>query len=600
MSTRHFIDSIATALEEDVVNSTHRRDHTPASPDGQRQPFRSPFPDTSFPLLMTLHAAMPDIVLPALDLLDKQLVYRVYHGITLPSDDKAASPNNVHVRGKGKAVHLDTKHDRRSTSQNVTLPLRTQKDQTTREASSSPLSSLASASPSPPSSYSPVPVLHSSAAPTTSQAYSQPAPSPRQPSSTPLSKHKHTSATPALPPDPFTSSLESLRPKPRFGHPTCWLVHDEDDDDEYDIIRLTAWSCTCADFAMDAFGSAEMHGVDETRTGLEAFGRLLKDDAWDTEDGNEHEAENGKEGEVNGEDEQGRIEVMDERDEMDAAEGIVGGQDAGVGGQAGLGDSGNSGTEDEGTGHHDDNDNDSDSSDEEDGGAKLTDDTTEQPTSHSSDTSPTPKSPTLDSTDLAITAQSPTPSPELAQTVSSDLPNEPIPTSTQEDHAGTVAADMIEEMINRVIVDANMEAQIQRMADEMMTFFSDDFNEDEQAGVEDDDARSVTSEWYSDRGSDDGREERNGIPKEPGEETSGEGIKEGVHRIHDMAYSKHVSFGGIAWDGGHVMADNSDIPCCKHLLACFLAAKCGSLLGCYVEDLIVGSAELAGLVAGSW
>jgi hypothetical protein len=58
--------------------------------------------------------------------------------------------------------------------------------------------------------------------------------------------------------------------------------HEEGEDDEYDIVRLTAWNCTCAEFAMDAFGDesmglrAQMSGMEETAemaemTGIEAF-----------------------------------------------------------------------------------------------------------------------------------------------------------------------------------------------------------------------------------------------------------------------------------------------------------------------------------------
>lgn len=56
------------------------------------------------------------------------------------------------------------------------------------------------------------------------------------------------------------------------------------------------------------------------------------------------------------------------------------------------------------------------------------------------------------------------------------------------------------------------------------------------------------------------------------------------------------SFGGMTLDrAGGGGAD--DVPCCKHLLACLLAERCGDVVGRYVVERRVGKEEMAGLVA---
>jgi hypothetical protein len=57
-------------------------------------------------------------------------------------------------------------------------------------------------------------------------------------------------------------------------------------------------------------------------------------------------------------------------------------------------------------------------------------------------------------------------------------------------------------------------------------------------------------------------------------------------------------FGGISLDGLLFEGDDT-VPCCKHLLACFLVEKCGSLLRPYIEKRTVDIHELAGMAAMS-
>jgi hypothetical protein len=55
------------------------------------------------------------------------------------------------------------------------------------------------------------------------------------------------------------------------------------------------------------------------------------------------------------------------------------------------------------------------------------------------------------------------------------------------------------------------------------------------------------------------------------------------------------SFGGLSADGTANGAENA--PCCKHLLACVLAERCGAVFGGYVKAVEVGREEMAGLAA---
>ncbi|KAI1341810.1 hypothetical protein F5Y15DRAFT_348175 [Xylariaceae sp. FL0016] len=55
-------------------------------------------------------------------------------------------------------------------------------------------------------------------------------------------------------------------------------------------------------------------------------------------------------------------------------------------------------------------------------------------------------------------------------------------------------------------------------------------------------------------------------------------------------------FGGLSTDGKATGAD-SHVPCCKHLLACVLAERWANVLGDYVEEIIVGQEEGAGLAS---
>lgn len=57
-------------------------------------------------------------------------------------------------------------------------------------------------------------------------------------------------------------------------------------------------------------------------------------------------------------------------------------------------------------------------------------------------------------------------------------------------------------------------------------------------------------------------------------------------------------FGGTSWDG-LLSKEDHIVPCCKHLLACFLVEKCGSLLRPYIEQRSVDIDELAGMAAMS-
>ncbi|KOS23101.1 hypothetical protein ESCO_003713 [Escovopsis weberi] len=78
--------------------------------------------------------------------------------------------------------------------------------------------------------------------------------------------------------------------------------------------------------------------------------------------------------------------------------------------------------------------------------------------------------------------------------------------------------------------------------------------------------------------------------------------------------SDGLDFGGLSLDGredcggsvdveggqgrGQVLEGDADVPCCKHLLACFLAEKWEGGLGARVETRTVAKEELAAMVAG--
>jgi hypothetical protein len=49
--------------------------------------------------------------------------------------------------------------------------------------------------------------------------------------------------------------------------------YEEGEDDDFDIVRLTAWNCTCAEFAMDAFGDETM-GLKAQMSGMEEVGGM--------------------------------------------------------------------------------------------------------------------------------------------------------------------------------------------------------------------------------------------------------------------------------------------------------------------------------------
>jgi len=54
-------------------------------------------------------------------------------------------------------------------------------------------------------------------------------------------------------------------------------------------------------------------------------------------------------------------------------------------------------------------------------------------------------------------------------------------------------------------------------------------------------------------------------------------------------------FGGLSFDG--LPPRGGNVPCCKHLLACVLAERWGSVLGTYAPERVVTKEEMAGMVA---
>ncbi|ETS79213.1 hypothetical protein PFICI_09066 [Pestalotiopsis fici W106-1] len=75
--------------------------------------------------------------------------------------------------------------------------------------------------------------------------------------------------------------------------------------------------------------------------------------------------------------------------------------------------------------------------------------------------------------------------------------------------------------------------------------------------------------------------------------------REAVHPLRGGAHG--WEFGGLSMDGrsddggGGGVASGAP-PCCKHLLACVLAERWGSVLGDYVQERKVGREEAAGLI----
>lgn len=56
------------------------------------------------------------------------------------------------------------------------------------------------------------------------------------------------------------------------------------------------------------------------------------------------------------------------------------------------------------------------------------------------------------------------------------------------------------------------------------------------------------------------------------------------------------SFGGLSQDG--LAGTQEHVPCCKHLLACFLTDKCSIVLGSCIEHRVVSKETLAAMLAG--
>lgn len=57
-------------------------------------------------------------------------------------------------------------------------------------------------------------------------------------------------------------------------------------------------------------------------------------------------------------------------------------------------------------------------------------------------------------------------------------------------------------------------------------------------------------------------------------------------------------FGGLSLDGstrGDWTDERSQVPCCKHLLACLLEQRCKNVLGCHVKGRMIGREEAAGV-----
>lgn len=167
MSTRRIVNTLTAAFADSAATPTGSQSPSSA-PEDHDGP--SMFPDSSVPYLMTLHALLPDLLLPALNLLDRGLVERICR-------DETGDRDGAEAELAFYAVYADEDDD------------------------------------------------------------------------------------------DIGEQSEGRQ---------------EGKDDEFDIVRLTAWNCTCAEFAMDAFGDKSMglkaqmggmgkvHAVGEI-TGIEAF-----------------------------------------------------------------------------------------------------------------------------------------------------------------------------------------------------------------------------------------------------------------------------------------------------------------------------------------
>ncbi|ROT40318.1 hypothetical protein SODALDRAFT_93561 [Sodiomyces alkalinus F11] len=71
----------------------------------------------------------------------------------------------------------------------------------------------------------------------------------------------------------------------------------------------------------------------------------------------------------------------------------------------------------------------------------------------------------------------------------------------------------------------------------------------------------------------------------------------GVRQPTEGGTDGEWSFGGMALDPPGGRPD--DVPCCKHLLACLLAERCGDVMGRYAVERRAGREEMAGLVAAT-
>lgn len=479
---------------------------------------------------MTLHALLPDLVLPALDLLDKGLVTRVFH------DPTAADPISP-----GSDVDSGTESDDSDGGAPLSPSARTPSPSPDdiREPSSSPLSPLAAISPSPPSDYSPTHTYHSqqgdlqSPQPGLEISSSPGTPSQSVPADSP----------PDAAPEPVASAPDPGRGL-MLGPPACWVVYDEDDEDyeEGDIVRLEAWNCTCVEFAMDAFGSGRMGGGG-WMTGMEGFERML---------------------------------------------GVADNDGAGAGGLEGGFEDGEGDGDGEG------------GCDEEDEGEDL-------------------------------------------EGVAEDVVREVVEGVVKDVRDEAVAERAVREMVDIVVMDVDLEPLVQEMAeavllemagksDEEEEVFEEEVSLEPEAGDEWSDCEDEMSEDEIAEGEGAGwtlsQEEasqeilgeelfaRGELDKAPTEETLAEegtleaGVEEdGLKRdglgdnLGDNGLDgvglegQGLSFGGLSEEAE---GEDDSVPCCKHLLACFLASKCSrGLLGSYVDDWKLGTYELAGLVAGS-
>jgi hypothetical protein len=496
MATRRILTSIATALAEDAALKIPPNSQRSPAQDTQPQDIPNLLSDTSLPLLMTLHALLPDLVLPALDLLDKGLVTRVFHD---PTAADPLSPESDVDDGS----ESDDSDGGAPLSPRARIPF-------DDEPSSSPLSPLAAISPSPPSDYSPTPGNHSRR-----EGWLSPRPglerdtSPGMPSQSVPADSPSNSA-----PEPVTSAPKPGQGMP-LGPPACWVVYDEGDEDyeEGDMVRLEAWNCTCVEFAMDAFGSGRMGGGG-WMTGMESFERMLG---------------------VSDDDEAG-------------AGGLEGGLEDGEGDEGG--------DDDEGEG-------------------------------------------------------------EDVEGVAEDVVRKVVEGVVKDVRDETVVEEVVQEVVNTVVMGGDLEPLIQKMAEAVLREMAGESDEEEEVNEEVDLEPEASDEWSDCEEGMTGDE----IPEEEGagwtlsqeedsQEKLGKEVEPGVeedglkkHNLGDNGLKGNgpgdqgLSFGGLSEEAE---GEDDSVPCCKHLLACFLAAKCSrGLLGSYVDDWTLGTYELAGLVAGS-